>query len=146
MTIYKKIWKAEPAEKKGVSHLLHIRKNQPQRHKDTKEPQRDFVRLCVFVAKKRMCPAFYPKKSATKPQRHKDTKEPQKDFVRLRAFVAKTDVSRLLHIRKNQPQRHKGTTERLRETLCLRGKKRMRPAFYPKKSATETQRNHGETS
>ncbi|QTA92166.1 Uncharacterized protein dnm_082420 [Desulfonema magnum] len=42
------------------------------------------------MAKKRMCPAFYPKKIS-----HKDTKEAQRDFVRLcetlrlRAFVAK---------------------------------------------------------
>ncbi|QTA93540.1 Uncharacterized protein dnm_096420 [Desulfonema magnum] len=57
---------------------------------------------------------------------------------------------RFSHIRKNQPQRHRGITKRLRETSCLRAfvaKKRPLPLFtYPKKSAAKTQRNHKETS
>ncbi|QTA93362.1 Uncharacterized protein dnm_094630 [Desulfonema magnum] len=49
------------AKKTDVSRLLSKKIS----HKDTKEAQRDFVRLCetlrlrAFVAKKRMRPAFY---------------------------------------------------------------------------------------
>ncbi|QTA86052.1 Uncharacterized protein dnm_020700 [Desulfonema magnum] len=52
------------AKKTGGSRLL----SEKISHRDTEEPQRDFVRLRVFVSswqKKRVGPAFYPKKSPT---------------------------------------------------------------------------------
>ncbi|WP_207678682.1 hypothetical protein [Desulfonema magnum] len=63
--------------------------------------------------------------------------------MKLRAFVAKKrPVPLFTHLKKSatKPQSHKGTAKRLRETSCLRvfvAKKRVGPAFYPKKSAAK---------
>ncbi|QTA92601.1 Uncharacterized protein dnm_086860 [Desulfonema magnum] len=78
-------------------------------HKNTKESQRDFVRLRAFVAKKTdMSPPLIRKNQT---QKHKGTTERLRETSCLRAFVAKkTDMSPPL-IRKNQPQRnHKQTS------------------------------------